>query len=218
MRIAISFPSREMVHATWALDLAQLVAVAMADGHQMGIFNAEGTLICDQRTELAKRAVDSGASHILWLDTDMRFPPDSLKRLLAHDKAIVGANYVSKGLPVGPTARDFRDGGWWKVPTYKDSTGLQKVSAAGFGVMLVKTEVFKAMEYPWFHIGYAKENDQYTGEDVYFCIHAERAGYETFIDHDLSKEVRHTGSIEYNHELFTGWDRKAAAPALQAAD
>jgi hypothetical protein len=200
-----------MVHASWALDLGQLIAVAMTEGHQMGLFSCEGTLICDQRTTLANRAIESNADYILWLDTDMRFPRESLSRLLAHGKDIVGANYVTRSLPTSPTARDYRDGQWWKVPTYKHSTGLQKVTAAGFGVMLTKTDVFKAMEYPWFHIGYAKENDMYTGEDVYFGIHAERAGYETFIDHDLSKDVRHTGSIEFAHENFHLWDKAEKA-------
>jgi GT2 family glycosyltransferase len=218
MKIAICFPSRETVHASWALDLAQLMACAMVDGHEMGIFNCEGTLICDQRTTLAKRAVDSGADYILWLDTDMRFPKDSLQRLLAHNKPIVAANYVTRYLPPAPTARDYRDDQWFKVPTYKDSTGLQQVTAAGFGVMLTATKVFKAMEYPWFHIGYAKKNDTTIGEDVYLCTQAAEKGFPTFIDHDLSHQVRHIGCVEFCHENFKLWDRAPQPVVDKAAD
>jgi len=210
VKVAIGFPSREMVHASFALDLATLMGNAVASGHEMGIFNCEGTLICDQRTTLAKKAVDSGADYVLWLDSDMRFPKDALTRLLAHGKDIVGANYVTRALPVSPTARNFTDGQWWKVPTYNHSTGLEEVTAAGMGLMLTSTKVFKKMPAPWFHIGYATANEMYTGEDVYFGIHAAKEGFKVFIDHDLSKEVRHTGSIEFMHDHFALFDKPKA--------
>jgi hypothetical protein len=212
MKVAIGFPSRDMVHAAWTLDLVQLVGRSMADGIKLGAFNAEGTLICDQRVMLAQRAIESNADAILWLDTDMRFPKDALIRLLAHDKPIVAANYVTRSVPPSPTARNYRDGQWWKVPTYRDSTGLEEVWAAGMGVMLVRTEVFKELNQPWFHIGYAKDG-QIVGEDVHFCVHAKDKGFQTWIDHDLSKEVRHLGLVEFAHENFHLWDKEPAAIA-----
>jgi hypothetical protein len=52
----------------------------------------------DARNHLADVAVNviDGASHILFLDSDMTFPPDTLQRLLDHKVPIVGADYVKR--------------------------------------------------------------------------------------------------------------------------
>lgn len=205
MKIQIAFPSREMVHAYWAFDMAQLMGCALEDGHQVGIVHSEGTLICDQRTWLAEQAIKMEADWIMWLDTDMRFPRDTLRRLLAHEKPIIGCNYVTRGLPPTPTARELRKKQWLKVPTYQKSTGLQRVTAAGFGAMLTSTEVYAKLPQPWFHFGYVNKTE-IIGEDVCFCLAAAEAGYETYIDHDLSKEVRHIGCLEFSHYNYKHWE------------
>jgi len=35
---------------------------------------------------------------------------------------------------------------------------------------------------------------------MYFCLKAKELEVPSFIDHDLSKEVRHIGSFEFRHE------------------
>ena len=51
----------------------------------------------DIATLMHALAVD--ATHILWLDSDMRFPADTLGRLLARNRDIVGANYCARRFP-----------------------------------------------------------------------------------------------------------------------
>ncbi|UOF77895.1 putative glycosyltransferase [Caudoviricetes sp.] len=207
MKVAICIPSRDIVHAAFAFDLANLAAYWTARNGAMGgslhILNSTGTLIADQRVDLAKAAIDAGADWTLWLDTDMRFPKSALDRLLAHDKEIVGCNYSTRVVPPEPTATAFKDGEWVKVYTKPDSTGLEPVDFLGFGVTLVKTDVFKRLEAPWFHLGYSTVNNKFIGEDMYFCLKAKEAGVSSFIDHDLSKEIRHIGSFEFRHEHIT---------------
>ena len=198
MKVAICVPSRDMVHAAFAFDLANLSAGWK--GGQLRLLNSTGTLIADQRMNLAKEAVDSGADWTLWLDTDMRFPANTLDCLLAHDKQIVGANYPTRTLPPEPTATVFADGNWEKIYTHPTSEGLEQVDFLGFGVTLVHTDVFKKMEAPWFQIGFSTVNNRFIGEDMYFCLKAKELEVPSFIDHDLSKEVRHIGSFEFRHE------------------
>jgi hypothetical protein len=50
----------------------------------------------------------------------------------------------------------------------------------------------------WFQ--YSVKNHTTLGEDIYFCINAGRYGFDIFIDHDLSKQVRHVGIFEFGHE------------------
>jgi hypothetical protein len=207
MRVAICIPSRDTVHAAFAFDLANLAAYWTARNGTMGgslnILNSTGTLIADQRVNLAQEAIAAGADWTLWLDTDMRFPKSALDRLLAHGKDIVGCNYSTRVVPPEPTANTLKDGKWEPVYTKPDSTGLELVEFLGLGVALIKTDVFKRLESPCFHLGYSTVNNKFIGEDVYFCLKAKEAGIESFIDHDLSKEIRHIGSFEFRHEHIT---------------
>jgi hypothetical protein len=54
------------------------------------------------------------------------------------------------------------------------------------------------MELPWFDLTYLPEKGIFRGEDYAFCEKAKAAGYSLHIDHDISKEVMHVGSFEFN--------------------
>lgn len=207
MKIGIVSPARDMVHTGMAFDAMNMVGytVSMKPGIELKSYVSLGTMIFDQRIKLAKEATADGCDFILWLDTDMRFPKDTLLRLLGHSKDIVAANYVTRVVPPEPVSFILTDGGavWRRVPTLPESTGLEKVSGAPMGVMLTSTKVFRSMDKPdvpmfWFQ--YSTKNHTVLGEDIYFCINAARYGYEIFIDHDLSKQVHHVGSFEFGHE------------------
>ena len=202
MKIAICLPTRDMVHAGFAFDLANMVGNFTASGKgQVNILHSNGTLIADQRVDLANMALTQGADWLLWLDTDMRFPKDALSRLLAHEKPIVGCNYSQRVVPPKPTAHNaVGNGEFSNVWTNPDSTGLEQVDFLGFGCILTKADVFKKMEKPWFHLGYSTKNYKFIGEDVYFCLNAAKAGFPVLLDHDLSKEIGHIGSFEFRHE------------------
>jgi hypothetical protein len=170
-----------------------------------------GTIIPQQRHTLVMSAREANASHILWIDSDMRFPPDALLQLLAHGKPIVAANYSTRRIPILPTA-EHRDKGYLFTPP--DASGLEEVTHCGMGLMLVEMGVFEAVLKPWFSIGYSPRDAEYSGEDFFFCKRAKEAGFPTLIDQDLSKQVRHAGSIEYRaeHAIVTR-DHLNAVPA-----
>ena len=186
--------SGELVHATEGkFPLARMATVVI-----------EGTLIAPQRQDIALNALAQGRTHILWIDTDMRFPKNGLARLLSHDKPIVAANYCSRrnrNTLKMTAAHDYdhaikkRKTAW----TEHDSTGLEEVKTCGFGFCLTKIEVFQALELPYFAVPYIK-GEGFTGEDVWFCERAKEAGFPTLIDHDLSKEVGHIGSWEFRYD------------------
>jgi len=194
--VAVCVPSRDMVSAGFAFDLCRMVVRADCD---VSLLNIQGTLIVNQRTDLAKQAIAMGATHILYLDDDMRFPADTLDRLLAHNKAIVAANYATRKFPIQPVAF-ANDEDLTRVHTNPDSTGLESVSSVGMGVMLVKSEVFDKIGLPYFMIGFSMKNQEFTGEDIFFCRKARAAGFDVYVDHDLSKEVKHTGTLDFQHD------------------
>ena len=197
MKVGICVPCRDMVSSGFAFDLANLVG--FTSSADLALITISGTLIVNQRTGLAQSSMDMGCTHVLFIDSDMRFPKDGLERLLAHDKDIVAANYCTRKFPMNPVAFS-NDQNSDRVFTNPDSTGLEPVAAIGMGFMLIKCEVFEKIAEPYFMIGYSQANKVYTGEDIYFCRKARSAGYEVLLDHDLSKEIGHTGEMDFRHE------------------
>jgi hypothetical protein len=186
---------------SFAYDLARAMSfhTATTDDRVL-LYTSHGTLIASQRMELARQALEEKADYLLWLDSDMRFPRETIGHLMLRDKPIVAANYATRRMPVKPVAMMDNDGEIGRVYTAPDSEGLQPVDYIGMGVMMVKREVFEKVEAPWFAIPYSTIGNHYIGEDVFFCRKAREAGYEVLVDHDLSHQVKHIGTFEYSHE------------------
>lgn len=200
-RVAVCVPVHTHIEPAYSYNESLLIGYSSSvmlgkDCSALQLIYSFGTLICDQRIELAEKAIAFGATHILWLDSDMRFPKDALQHLLRHDKAIVGANYSERNLPPQFTAKK-RIKPEKRLITYDDSEGLEQVEAIAFGCVLTKVEIFKKLPQPWFEIPWAGKGFQ--GEDVSFCKKATLAGYDVLVDHDLSKYVRHIGTMEFTH-------------------
>lgn len=148
------------------------------------------------RCVLVDRARIMGASHLLFLDDDNTFPWDTADRLLAHDKAIIAANYTSRAAPVTPLAS--RNG---ERVQSKGRSGIEVVDFAPTGVMLIDMRVFDHLSKPYFKTEHLMPSDQWMSDDVYFCRKAKEAGFETWIDHDLSQQVGHVGWVMFNHTM-----------------
>jgi len=204
MKVAICVPCRDTVMTGFAFDLAKLCAyegvTRCAKGGSLMIYQVPGTMIFNQRERLAEEALKDGADAILWVDSDMRFPKDALEILLSRDLPIVGVNATTRRFPVKPTALDIdpETNDLVKVNS-KGKTGLEQVMGVGFGMVLIKKEVFEATQKPWF---WFEQTDKggIIGEDIYFCAKAFDAGFQSVIDHELSMHIRHIGTYEY------GWD------------
>lgn len=177
--VIICTPTRDSISSGTAFDLIQLIKK-----HPEAYFSvSQGTILPAQRTGLVKEAIERHFGHILFIDSDMRFPEDLYEKLKAHNKDIVGVNYR------------HRQGNKWAIG--KPSTmmkGLEEVDVIGFGAILIRTEVFVLTEAPWFATPY--DGQGFVGEDVFFCRKAKEAGYKIFVDHDLSQEVKHIATKE----------------------
>ena len=200
MKILIGIPARDMINASFAHDLAMMVGWHSRNypEHDLGVVTKMGTLIVNQRQDLVKEALLGEADYLLFLDADMRFPVNTIERLLAWDKDVVAANYPTRRLPPKPTA--FKEH-HPTIPLYtrEDSEGIEEAFSVGAGVMMIKTSMLWALELPLFDIVWDDYHRNYIGEDVYFCKKAREAGYTIWVDHDLSKEVKHVGMFEFLH-------------------
>ena len=202
-RIAIAVPVRDDVKARFAFDLVSAVATHQATTDDVIIpLLAEGTLLQSQRTQLVLEARQAEATHVLFIDSDMRFPADTIGRLLVHGDKIVGANCAKRKVPTGPTANNYDAATKRHVPVYTlpTSKGLERIDFLGTGVLCVPMSVFDRIAPPWFATPWDAAHMVFHGEDTFFCLKLREVGIPLYIDHDLSKEIGHIGSFEYRHE------------------
>ena len=195
-KVLIAVPCGDMVAAGFAQDLATLYAYTTyaRPDTELSLFFLKGTYLPRARAGLVTAAIERCATHILWLDADMRFPKDALIHLLQHGRSIVAANYPTRTAPIVPTAVD----GQRREVFERADVALQDVQYCGMGCMLTAVEVFLTIGKPWFAIGYHRGTDDYGGEDAFFCQKARENNYSILIDPALSERVRHVGSFEYD--------------------
>lgn len=193
-------PAHDDIKTWTGIDLARLMAFTARARLDMDLDlpGITGTYLARARERLAQYALDKDATHLFWVDADMRFPRDTLLRLLSHDVPVVGANYTERTPPFFPCGvRDTETNE--RVYTEETSTGLESVQSIGFGCLLMTTDVLRQIEKPRFMTGYVQETEDHAGEDVYFCRQLKAYGIPLVIDHDLSKDVEHLGIFPYGH-------------------
>ena len=194
MKIAICVPSRDHVHVGFTKCLANLTASLQKDNIDFEILINMGTVIPEQRNTLVEHALKIDATHILWLDTDMHFPHQTVQKLLKHNKPIVACAYSTRIKPLKSVA--FVDKNNLDL-RLKETTGLHQVWAVGMGCMLVDIQVYNMLPQPWHNYNYNKQYNSLTGEDIYFCNLAGDTGYEIYVDADLSNSIGHYGTKAY---------------------
>ena len=213
VRVAVSFPTHSVVPYGFAYDLAQMIGQTVAKVPEETlsiILNAsEGTYIHTMRQTLVEAALKTDSTHILWIDTDMRFPPETMAHLLSRKKPIVGINYAQRRVSPEFVAVKKRTGKKLdavKLITSENSTGLEIVEGIGFGVLLMETGIFSKLgSPPWFQNIWDSKLKRWVGEDMFFCMAARKAGLKIFVDHDLSKHCAHIGQFEYETSHAEFW-------------
>lgn len=164
-------------------------------------FMVEGSLVYDSRDAIAKFAVENGFDYVLYVDSDMVFDSEDLIKLMRHDADICSGLYVTRNGESNNvcyseviTRRRFpsRES---KLITDMATTGYGQISACGFGFCLIKIDVIKTL---FKHYKSLFEPKWGVGEDVAFCLRAQKYGYKIFIDRDV--KLGHVGDIEYKAE------------------
>lgn len=153
----------------------------------------------DQRNSIIKEALNHGSfSHILFLDTDHRHHPDTIKKLLSHDRNIVSGLSFRRSVPYDPIMF-IKNGDRFKNIIEWSDNELVKVDAVGAASLLVKTKVFEKMKSPWFEMNYPYR-DGVVSEDFAFCLKAAELGYNIWCDTTCKND--HIGSINVNKETW----------------
>ena len=166
---------------------------------KVSIMIAESSLLSANREKMVHKALRSDATHVLFLDSDMTFPMNTIHTLLKHDVDFVAANCTTRAEPILPVAHDLEGR---RLPS-KGKKGLEEVQHIGLAVALIKTSAIKKIKSPpLFLIDWIPELFSYCGEDVYFCQKLRQVGVPIMIDHDISREIGHVGKRVCKHSMI----------------
>ena len=183
-RISIAVPSGDMVHAAFAMAFAQLCHASHALALQ--IVSVKSSIVAIARNNAVAEARHFGAQYLLFLDSDMIFPPTALLRLLIRRVDIVGATYVKRVPPYDVLGTALAE-----QPA--EASGLIEMSRIPTGCLLIRMSVFEALTPPFFRFDTDSASGAILGEDYVFCDAARRAGFRIWCDSTLTQEMGHIG-------------------------
>lgn len=137
------------------------------------------SLVYDARDKIAMDALASKVDWVMWLDSDIVYAPNIIRVLMSHNKDMCTGIYYKRTPPFTPCIYKL-DGD--KLVPYLDhpEEGLFNVTAAGFGCMLMKAKVIKAV-YDKFGGCFFPVNGV-GGEDLSFIKRASECGFEVCCD------------------------------------
>lgn len=168
----------------------------------------KNTYIHYARNKAVWQAVKENATHLMFIDSDIIFPRDGIETLLRRDVPIVGGLYFGRTVPF-PVVKVKHPtiNGLTNPPSLPDKD-MTEVLAVGTGFMLIKMEVFKKIDPPFFFHATPPDfgldevpfpNNE-VGEDVAFCLKARTAGYKIWVDSTIN--LKHMGEHAYSREDF----------------
>ena len=203
LQCVVGIPTFGAVSTEFTQDIMNMASPINFTNHVLFV---KGKPVAQARNEIAAYAVEQGAKYVYFRDDDVLSPHNSLPQLAAlietekferryvedgENKTtdvscdIVSGMYWSKQQPPFPLI--FRDPGGGSYWEWELGEVVQCV-AVGMGLTLIKTEIFEALEPPWFET--IKEQVPSGGkvgmtEDFYFCLKAVQAGFQVWCDTGL---------------------------------
>lgn len=211
-KICIAWPSPEKTDYRFNHDMLQFITQNSVYLN-LSVANRVSSRIAVNRNLLVVDARQQGATDIMWIDADTKFPVNGLLRLLGHDKDIVCATTARR------TGNDLRAVGTPMDREEVPGRVLHPLKWVGMPFMLTKLTVFDKLDDYFIELsgGRAKKGDMpyfaepprwsmpeidcnvenLVGEDEYFCHHARKAGFDIWCDEEFSYSVGHIGSTIY---------------------
>jgi predicted SAM-dependent methyltransferase len=185
-------------------------------GASVSRLRIHGQDVAEARNAIVASALEMGADYVLMLGDDNLAPPNLFALLHRHRQHLVTGVYWQKGYPTHPYLWDGLLKGFcedWKLGEYF------AVDFAGCDALLAHTDVFRAIEPPWFSRDWVFEPGQaptpLLTEDFYFYTKARRAGFRLWVDTaaQLGHQDRNGGAIFQIEPGMPQWDKDAPHPS-----
>ncbi len=191
-----------------AISLARVAQAAQVHGIGIHIGSVCGcSLLPRVRNLLVQDLLDTEATDLLFVDSDINFDPDDVFRLMAWNKDIAAGVPRTRGVEkVYIADLDYDDNQELTMNGY----GLVRATRVATAFMLVKRAVFEGLielHPEWKYRDHRSDRDLhavfdlqltpegYMGEDFLFCDRAREAGFTVWIDPSI--KLGHMGVQEY---------------------
>lgn len=181
-RILIAIPTNRNIEAQTFKSIYDLI---IPDGYVADFQYFWGYQVDQVRNLIAHWTIQNGYDYLFAVDSDISFERDTLLKLLSHNRDIVSGIYIQRipGTHIIEIMRKNPHGGVTHIDwnTIKGQ-GLVPIDGCGFGCVLIKSEVFKAIPYPHFLYHSAIDHKNTLSEDVHFCNQARDRGFTLWAD------------------------------------
>lgn len=202
MKILIAVPCMDQVPVPFCQSLAQLEKVG-----ECALIMKSGALIYMSRDQMAVAAIQGEFDYVMWFDSDMQFPADTLVRMVktAQDKNIdiLSGLYFRRIPPYTPVLFDkleLKDEGADYTEFEEIPEELFECGGIGFGCCLMKTDVFFDVQSRFGQMFVPLGGN---GEDSSFCWRARQCGYKIYCDPTLI--CGHVGYSVVNDKFFKAY-------------
>lgn len=179
MRLLIAIPTYDYMHFQFVDCLTKLIRRLDEDEIDYEVCFQGGTLVYVGRDKLARKAIDEGFTHMLWLDSDMIFSEELLDNLMFSGKDFVtGIAHGRRAPHMSCLFKKIWPGvDRWQGHDYPTTTF--EVGGCGFACVLIKTSIVKAV--------YEKQGTAFfpmreLGEDLAFCKRARDLGFHIWAE------------------------------------
>jgi GT2 family glycosyltransferase len=162
-----------------------------------------GIDVAINRRNIVREALEGSYEWVFFVDDDMVFPSHLLGELLDHELPIVASLYLNRVPPFYAMAfgeKIEKDGKTVWLPVSLNgapASGLAEVVAAGTAGMLVRREVFEAIDYDTWFV------QDGTSDDIAFCERVTEAGFRIYVD--LIARMGHISLHEVWPRRDTDW-------------
>lgn len=154
------------------------------------------SILSTGRQNLVTEAAKRDATHLLFIDDDMTFPPNALDMLARHDKRVIGVNYRKK-VPGNKAGLALRMSDKLPADSVAAKTGVEEVGRIGLGFLLIETQALAEIGAPHFAIRWNEAQGIYRSDDYALCDKLRTAGIPMWVEHELSLRCAHVGDYHY---------------------
>jgi len=151
----------------------------------------------DQIRNLVADWVVRGFDYLFAVDHDVTFAPDTLAKMIAHDKDLVSGVYRQR-MPEQTLEIYDLNQQRMNIDQIKNQT-LVPIGGCGFGCVLVKKHVLETVGYPQFEYHHALDHRNTVSEDNDFCRKAMNKGFKLWCDPTII--CGHIGTKNYEVEM-----------------
>jgi glycosyltransferase involved in cell wall biosynthesis len=195
-KILIAIPTARNIEAATFKSIYDL---AVPEG-----YTTEFQFFYGYRVDQVRNLIASWAErydYLFSVDSDIVFAADTLVKLLGHGQDIVSGLYIQRksGQHTLEIYKGNDRGGVTNIPYAEiKGQGLVEIQACGFGCVLIKSQVFRDVGYPYFEYYVALDHKDTISEDVDFCRKARNKGYKLYADTTILCE--HLGTTTFKVE------------------